>query len=75
VGFEREALCDIIERRVLPGDRYMMCSDGLCGLVKADRLLQLCSVADMKDSAQQCIDEAKKNGGDDNITVVMFDAK
>lgn len=74
VGFERDALCDIIERRVADGDRYMMCSDGLCGLVKPERLLALCSIRDIKEATKQCIEEAKKNGGDDNITVVMIDA-
>ncbi|MBY0385087.1 protein phosphatase 2C domain-containing protein [bacterium] len=74
VGFEKDALCDVIERRVAPGDRYVMCSDGLCGLVKPERFLALCQIPDIKEAARQCIEEAKKNGGDDNITVVMIDA-
>ncbi len=74
VGFERDALCDVIERRVMPGDRYVMCSDGLCGLVKPEPLLALCQIKDIKEAAKKCIEEAKKNGGDDNITVVMIDA-
>ncbi len=74
VGFEKDALCDVIERRVMLTDRYIMCSDGLCGLVDADRLLALCQIKDIKEAANQCIEEAKKNGGDDNITVVMIDA-
>lgn len=74
VGFEKDALCDVIERRVSPGDRYMMCSDGLCGLVRPEQLLALCLVQDIRESARLCIEEAKKNGGDDNVTVVMVDA-
>lgn len=74
VGFEKEAMCDIIEKKVQPGDRYMMCSDGLCGLVKAERLQELCLMENMQEAAQLCIEEAKKNGGDDNITVVMVNA-
>lgn len=74
VGFERDALCDVIERRVMPGDRYVMCSDGLCGLVKPEQFLALCLIKDIKEAANKCIEEAKKNGGDDNITVVMIDA-
>jgi PPM family protein phosphatase len=74
VGFEKEAMCDIIEKKVQPGDRYMMCSDGLCGLVKAERLLELCLQESMEIAVDTCIEEAKKNGGDDNITVVMINA-
>ncbi len=74
VGFERDALCDVIERRVAPGDRYIMCSDGLCGLVRPERLQALCQIGDILEATHQCIEEAKKNGGDDNITVVIVDA-
>lgn len=74
VGFERDAMCDIIEKKVQPGDRFMMCSDGLSGLVKGDRLLELCLIGNLEQAAQACIEEAKKNGGDDNITVVFINA-
>jgi PPM family protein phosphatase len=74
VGFERDALCDVIERRVAPGDRYVMCSDGLCGLVRPERLQALCQIENIREATNQCIEEAKKNGGDDNITVVIVDA-
>lgn len=73
VGFEREALCDVIERKVEAGDRYMMCSDGLSGLVIPERLLEICKMPNIKEAVELCIEEAKKNGGDDNITVVMID--
>lgn len=74
VGFERDALCDVIERSVKPGDRFMMCSDGLSGLVKAERLLEMCNMPNMEDAVNACIHEAKQNGGDDNITVLMINA-
>jgi PPM family protein phosphatase len=75
VGFEREALCDVIERRVEVGDRYLMCSDGLSGLVTPERLLEICRTPNkLQDAVNQCIEEAKANGGDDNITVLMIDA-
>lgn len=73
VGFEREAICDVIERRVQPGDRYMMCSDGLSGLVKIEKILELAKNPDIQTAVTSCVEEAKKNGGDDNITVVMVD--
>lgn len=74
VGFEREAMCDVIEKKVQPGDRFMLCSDGLCGLVKGDRLLELCLITSLEQAATACVTEAKKNGGDDNITVVFINA-
>ncbi|MBY0314293.1 MAG: Stp1/IreP family PP2C-type Ser/Thr phosphatase [Bdellovibrionales bacterium] len=74
VGFEREALCDVVERKVESGDRYLMCSDGLSGLVRPERILELCQNPDIKAAVSSLIEEAKANGGDDNITVIIIDA-
>ena len=73
VGFEREVRCDIYQRKVQPGDKYLMCSDGLSGLVTDQRMHEICSQNSIEDAVHICIDEAKKNGGDDNITVVIVE--
>jgi len=71
VGFERDVACDILEKPVSPGDRYMMCSDGLCGLVSAEEISSICQTSDIEKAVADLIDEAKRKGGDDNITVLM----
>ena len=72
VGFEREVRCDIFQRKVAPGDRYLLCSDGLSGLVTDRMIHQLCKSSSNQEAVDVCIEEAKKNGGDDNITVVVL---
>lgn len=74
VGFEREALCDVIERKIEPGDRFMMCSDGLSGLVPPEQILELCKNPDTKIAVSSLVQAARTNGGDDNITVIIIDA-
>jgi len=58
-----------------PGDRILVCSDGLSGEVDADRIRQvLADVADPQEAATRLVHEAMVRGGRDNITVVVVDA-
>jgi PPM family protein phosphatase len=62
-------------RQVLKGDRYLICSDGLSGVVSAETIGD--SMRDIPD-AQACVERlvqlALRGGGPDNITVVIADA-
>lgn len=56
----------------LPGDVYVLCSDGLCGPVTDDEILELAtSTNDLKQGVARLIDRANQNGGPDNVTVVL----
>ncbi len=72
VGYERDIECDIIEREVHPGECFLLCSDGLSGLVTDDKISEIIAKNPPKDVVKKCIDEAKKNGGDDNVTVLFI---
>jgi serine/threonine protein phosphatase PrpC len=74
VGFEEAVEVDIVERDVVPGELYLLCSDGLCGLVSNEKIADLCRKNNPQQIVQKCIDEAKKAGGDDNISVIVFKA-
>ncbi|MCG8556147.1 MAG: Stp1/IreP family PP2C-type Ser/Thr phosphatase [Proteobacteria bacterium] len=55
-----------------PGDLYVLCTDGLSGPVKDDRIAQICtSTTDLKTMSGSLIDSANGNGGPDNVTVVV----
>ena len=59
-------------RRVAPGDLFVLCSDGLTGLVRDDEIAEAAnSGADLDAICAQLIDLANERGGDDNITVVL----
>lgn len=56
------------------GDRLLICSDGLSGLVRAPELLALLEAnGDLDKVCQQLIDAANRAGGPDNITVAVLD--
>ncbi|AYD88859.1 serine/threonine-protein phosphatase [Actinomyces lilanjuaniae] len=61
-------------REAVPGDRWLLCSDGLSGPVSAETIGEvLASVTDPGQAADQLIDLALRAGGPDNVTAVVFD--
>ena len=57
-----------------PGDRFLLCSDGLPRELSDEEIASLLQrVADPDEAAHQLVEEAKRQGGNDNITVVVVD--
>jgi PPM family protein phosphatase len=62
-------------RQVLPGDRYLICSDGLSGVVSAETIAEsLREYADPQVCVERLVQLALRGGGPDNITVIVADA-
>jgi PPM family protein phosphatase len=62
-------------RQVLPGDRYLICSDGLSSVVSADTIAQaMREYADPKQCVDRLLALALRGGGPDNITIIVADA-
>lgn len=56
------------------GDRLMMCSDGLTGMIRADEIRQvLANQPDPLIACKELTDRANAAGGHDNITVIVAD--
>ncbi len=69
-----EAEPDLSMRKAMPGDRYLLCSDGLSDVVSAETLHHtLSTVPDLDDVTVQLIELAIRGGGPDNITVIVAD--
>jgi serine/threonine protein phosphatase PrpC len=71
VGVERHADVEVRSVAVAPGDRLLLCSDGLFGLVPDEDLAKLLGSEDLAALPAQLIALANERGGDDNITVVV----
>ena len=65
---------DLAPLETFPGDRYLLCSDGLSGVVTEQTLHQtLTSTRDPDQAAVQLVELAIRGGGPDNITVIVAD--
>ena len=74
LGTSETVQVDLTFVELRKGDRLMMCSDGLSGLVHLDALrATLDGIKDPADSAAKLIELAESAGGHDNITVVVAD--
>jgi serine/threonine protein phosphatase PrpC len=64
---------DVRELDVQTGDRILICSDGLSGVVPPERVAEIISQqAPLVQICQDLIDAANQAGGPDNITVAML---
>jgi PPM family protein phosphatase len=62
-------------RQVLPGDRYLICSDGLSSVVSADTIgATLRDYRDPQECVERLVGLALRGGGPDNVTVIVADA-
>ena len=58
-------------RDVRPGDRYLLCSDGLSDPVSHDTIADIVSRGTLEQAAERLIDLALRSGGPDNVTLVL----
>ena len=66
---------DLAVRRARPGDRWLLCSDGLCGVLTDETIRDVLStVIDQEECAQQLVNMALKAGSTDNVSAVIGDA-
>jgi protein phosphatase len=73
IGIEEEVKPEMQEDVVEPGDTFLLCSDGLSDLVTDDEIhLTLNEYGDnLDEAASVLIAKANKNGGKDNISVIL----
>jgi PPM family protein phosphatase len=67
---------DASEIEVRPGDVFLLCSDGLTGMVPEEEILRVVtqSSGDLQKACQRLIEEANERGGLDNVTAILVKA-
>lgn len=72
IGLNAEVEVDVGDARVLPGDVYLMCSDGLCGRVTDDRIEEIMLRHQrLEVIADGLLAAALEAGGRDNISLIV----
>jgi protein phosphatase len=64
---------DLSMREARAGDRYLLCSDGLSGVVSEETLAEALKDPDPQSTADRLVELALRSGGPDNITVIVAD--
>jgi len=77
VGFEPQITIDTYRMPVLPGDLFLLCSDGLTGQMEDSEILEIIKnhqkSSDWETCARELITLANTRGGDDNISVGLLE--
>lgn len=64
---------DLSVREARVGDRYMLCTDGLSGVVSNDVMLRILGSGEPTGCVGRLVDAALERGAPDNVTVVVAD--
>ncbi len=74
LGSRESIEVDIFEERVRGGDQVLLCTDGLSGMMDDIGLFEILTnvEATQEQKADRLIEEAKKAGGSDNITLILI---
>ncbi len=73
IGLQPTVQPDVAAVEVLPGDRLVLCSDGLSDPVPPLEICRLLAGGTPALAAQGLVDEALERGGPDNVTVLVVD--
>jgi len=74
VGMQGEAVPDVQTLPVQDGDRLLLCSDGLTGMISDEQIATLLTeVPDRDSTCRALVGAANAAGGKDNITVILVD--
>jgi protein phosphatase len=72
--FDVDIAPDLSVREARPGDRWLLCSDGLSGFVSGETIARtLHELTDVDTCAERLVQLALRAGGGDNVTVVVAD--
>ncbi len=72
VGTEETLTVDLLRGKTQPGDIYLLCSDGLTGMVEDGTIRDTLSrPLELSLRADLLVDQANLAGGHDNITVIL----
>ena len=73
VGYNKELTLDYRNLSILPGDRYILCSDGLSKELSDEEILSIAGNGSTVTTNKILIQQALDKGGRDNITAITID--
>ncbi len=70
VGYEKKVAVDVYRRLLIPGDLFLLCTDGLSNHVEPFEMEEQLSSNDLERGLRNLVKVANDRGGDDNVTVL-----
>jgi len=74
LGFKEELDVDTLERELQPGDRLLLCCDGLWSVVDEEGLIKIINQTDdLQKACDALVEAANDAGGPDNISCILIE--
>lgn len=74
IGSEKDVKIDTLVQDILPKDRFLLCTDGLTGMLTDDEITGvLMDKPGLEEAAKELLNWANDRGGNDNITLILFE--
>ncbi|MFC1589035.1 PP2C family protein-serine/threonine phosphatase [Pseudomonadota bacterium] len=73
IGYDKDLELDYRKISILPGDRYILCSDGLTKELSDNEILAIAGSGSTATSNQTLMQQALDKGGRDNVTSITID--
>lgn len=74
VGVKNKIRIDFFDVGLYPGDKFLLCTDGLTNMVEDEDIYALVrKEASLETAARRLVAAANRNGGKDNISVVLVE--
>jgi serine/threonine protein phosphatase PrpC len=70
VGVREEVQVDKVTGDVVPGDVYLLCSDGLHGYVDGKEIARVLARGSPEQASEELVAQTLENGAPDNVTVI-----
>jgi protein phosphatase len=76
LGMRENVVVDVAKFEIESGDRYVLCSDGLSGMLEDDEIRDIVlQQSDLEVGVNELIDQANAAGGTDNITAMVVECR
>jgi PPM family protein phosphatase len=72
VGFESHVNADTFSIVMLPGDVFLICSDGLNGMIEDEEIVKYMRRGNLSSLPSRLVTAANQAGGEDNISVIVL---
>lgn len=73
VGTDETVKPDVLRAIKMPGDKWLLCSDGLSDMVEDSEIARVIGQYPAQEAAQVLLNMAIKNGGRDNVSVILLE--
>ena len=72
IGIQPDVEVDVFDRKLMAGEAYMLCSDGLHGMVTDEWILERFKQGNLERFVEELVSEANTRGGEDNISCLFI---